>query len=92
MSPMCTHGFVYLNQCFVLFAIFTKISMTGTSVRTPTTVANTAGDVGPNNAIATATASSKKLDAPIMPAGAATSCVKSHFFAPKYEIKKMKNV
>ena len=34
--------------------------MTGTSVRTPTVVANAAGEVVPNNAIATATANSKK--------------------------------
>ena len=48
--------------------------MTGTSVRTPTVVANAAGEVVPNNAIATATANSKKLDAPIMPAGAVILC------------------
>ena len=47
--------------------------MTGTSVNTPTTVASTAGDVVPNNAIATATDNSKKFDAPIIPAGAAIS-------------------
>ena len=45
--------------------------MTGTSVKTPTTVARAAGEVVPNKAIATATDSSKKLDAPIIPAGAA---------------------
>jgi hypothetical protein len=47
--------------------------MTGTTVNTPTVVASAAGDVVPNNAIATATASSKKFDAPIIPAGAAMS-------------------
>ena len=61
------------NQPFVLFASLTSVSMTGTSVRTPTVVASAAGLVVPNNAIATATASSKKLDAPIIPAGAAMS-------------------
>ena len=45
--------------------------MTGTSVSTPKVVASAAGEVVPNSAIATATASSKKLDAPIIPAGAA---------------------
>lgn len=58
------------NQCFVLFAILTSINMTGTSVRTPTIVASAAGLCVPNNEIATATANSKKLDAPIMAAGA----------------------
>ncbi len=54
-------------------AIFTSINMTGTSTNTPTMVTNTAGDDAPNKVMATATANSKKLDAPIMPAGAATS-------------------
>ena len=53
------------------FAIFTRNSITGTSVSTPTVVANAAGEVVPNKAIATATASSKKFEAPIIPAGAA---------------------
>ena len=44
--------------------------MTDTSVNTPTVVASAAGLVVPNNAIATVTASSKKLEAPIIPAGA----------------------
>lgn len=59
------------NQCFVLFAILTKSSITGTSVKTPTVVAKAAGESIPNNAIATATDNSKKLEAPIIPAGAA---------------------
>jgi len=62
------------NQLVVLFAILTSKSMTGTSTSTPTTVASAAGDVVPNNAIATATDSSKKFEAPIIPAGAATLC------------------
>jgi hypothetical protein len=47
-------------------------SMTGTSTKTPTTVANAAPDCGPNSAMAVATASSKKLLAPISAPGAAT--------------------
>ena len=63
------------GKCFrVLFAIRTSISITGTSTNTPTTVANAAPDCRPNNAMAAATASSKKLLAPIMAAGAATLC------------------
>lgn len=41
---------------------------------TPTVVARATGLVVPNKVIATATASSKKFDAPIIPAGAAISC------------------
>lgn len=37
----------------MLFTILTKISITGTSTSTPTTVAKAAGEVVPNNAIAT---------------------------------------
>ena len=62
------------NLPFVLFAIFTRNSITGTSVNTPTVVASAAGEVVPNRATATATANSKKLDAPIIPAGAAMRC------------------
>ena len=47
--------------------------MTGTSVNTPTVVAKAAGLVVPNKATTTATESSKKFEAPIMPAGAAIS-------------------
>ena len=52
-------------------AIFTKVNITGTSTRTPTTVVNVAPDDSPKRDIATATDSSKKLDAPIMAHGAA---------------------
>lgn len=62
------------NLPFVLFAIFTRKSITGTSVNTPTVVASAAGEVVPNRATATATANSKKLDAPIIPASAAMRC------------------
>ena len=51
---------------------FTRESMTGTSTKTPTTVANAAKDFNPNNEIATATLNSKKLEQPIRLAGAAT--------------------
>jgi hypothetical protein len=43
--------------------IFTTESMTGTSIRTPTTVASAAPDWKPNRLMAAATASSKKLAA-----------------------------
>ena len=65
-------GYLLLsNLCAVLLAIDTSHSMAGTSTRTPTTVANAAPDRNPNRLMATATASSKKLDAPIRAAGAA---------------------
>ncbi len=47
--------------------------MTGTSTSTPTTVASAAPEFSPNRLMATATASSKKLDVPIKAAGAAMS-------------------
>jgi hypothetical protein len=71
------------NQPLVLFAILTKISMTGTSVSTPTMVASAAGLWVPNKDIATATASSKKLEAPIIPAGAAMLWGSLRAFAAK---------
>jgi hypothetical protein len=54
--------------------ILTTESITGTSTRTPTTVASAAPDSKPNRPIAVATASSKKLLAPIRADGAATQC------------------
>lgn len=45
--------------------IFTRESITGTSTSTPTTVASAAPDSIPHSIKATATASSKKLLAPI---------------------------
>ncbi len=75
-----------------MLAILTRNSITGTSVSTPTVVAKAAGDVAPNNAIATATASSKKFDAPIIPAGAAISYGSLITLAVKYAIKNIKNV
>ena len=78
LLPKCIAADIFgmgysLNHPFVLFAIFTKISITGTSVRTPTIVASAAGDFVPKSEIATATANSKKFEAPIIPAGAAMS-------------------
>ena len=55
---------------FHLFASATRESITGTSTSTPTTVTIAAGDYRPKSEIATATASSKKLLAPIIEAGA----------------------
>ena len=46
--------------------------MTGTSTRTPTTVARAAPELSPKRLIATATASSKKFEVPIRAQGAAT--------------------
>ena len=43
-----------LETTFVLFAILTRNSMTGTSVSTPTVVASAAGEVVPSRATATA--------------------------------------
>ena len=68
------------NHLRVLLAILTNISITGTSTSTPTTVANAAPDCKPKREIATATANSKKLLAPIIPAGAATSWGNFHLF------------
>lgn len=66
------YHFLMGNQLLVLLAILTNISITGTSTNTPTTVASAAPDCKPKREIATATANSKKLLAPIIPAGAAT--------------------
>ncbi len=51
-------------------AILTKLSIMGTSIKTPTTVTKAAPDSNQNKAMATATANSKKLLAPIMAEGA----------------------
>ena len=51
--------------------MLTRLSITGTSTKTPTVVAKATGESAPKRDIATATASSKKLDAPIKAAGAA---------------------
>ena len=61
-------------QRLLALAIRTTDSMTGTSISTPTTVARAAPDEKPKMLIAAATASSKKLLAPINAEGAATQC------------------
>ena len=58
----------------VRLAKATSDNMTGTSTKTPTTVAKAAPEFRPNTLMATATANSKKLDVPIMAHGAATAC------------------
>ncbi|MDZ7926183.1 MAG: hypothetical protein U5L46_03270 [Agrobacterium sp.] len=70
----------FSNQWVVLFAILTSIGVTGTSVSTPTTVAKVAPDRVRKREMATATESSKKLEAPITPPGAATQCGSFHSF------------
>lgn len=70
----------------------TRNSITGTSVNTPTVVASAADEVVPNNAIATTTASSKKFDAPIIPAGAAILCGSFKSLQAKYAMANMRNV
>ena len=63
-----------MNQSFVLLETLTKSNITGTSTSTPTTVAKVAPDCNPKSDIDTATANSKKLLAPIIPAGEAILC------------------
>jgi len=60
------------NQCRVRLQNEQTDSITGTSTRTPTPVARVAPDVSPNSAITVATASSKKLLAPMRAPRAAT--------------------
>src|SRR6187431_493979 len=61
-------------QLLLRFTTRTTTSITGTSISTPTTVARAAPDWNPNRLIAAATASSKKLLAPINAEGQATLC------------------
>lgn len=61
-------------HCLLALTTFTTSSITGTSMSTPTTVASTAPDSKPNREIAAATASSKKLEAPISAEGQAMLC------------------
>jgi|AFSR01.1.fsa_nt_gi hypothetical protein len=68
----------------------TNDNMMGTSMSTPTTVANDAPELRPKSDMATATASSKKLLAPIIAAGAQTGCDKRSNFPPSQVIKNMK--
>src|SRR6185312_11884980 len=68
------HQAVRSYQPRLLSTMRTTDSMTGTSTSTPTTVARAAPDWKPKRAIAAATASSKKFDAPISADGQATEC------------------
>ncbi len=61
-----------LNQWVVFRQILTSISITGTSINTPTTVARAAPEDKPKSIVEVAIATSKWLDAPIMAAGAAS--------------------
>jgi len=61
-------------QPLVRFTIRTTDSITGTSIRTPTTVASAAPESKPKRLIAAATASSKKFEAPMSAEGPATQC------------------
>jgi hypothetical protein len=65
----------------------TNDNITGTSTKTPTTVTNAAGDCKPNNAIATATANSKKLLAPIIADGEQMACGNFNFRPPNQVMK-----
>ncbi len=80
------------NHFIVLLAVLTNKSIIGTSTKTPTIAANATPGFKGNRAIATATESSKKLLAPIIAAGAATSCGSFNSFAPPYPIKNIKMV
>ena len=75
-----------------MFAILTNVNITGTSTNTPTTVASAAPDCNPKREIATATESSKKLLAPIIPAGAAILWGNFQSFAQIYANPNIKNV
>jgi hypothetical protein len=75
-----------------LLAIFTNNNITGTSTKTPTTVAKDAPEFNPNNPIATATANSKKLEELMKEAGAAMLCGIFALYIQKYtkpNIKKL---
>ena len=61
-------------QPLLRLTIQTTDNITGTSMRTPTTVASAAPELKPNRLIAAATASSKKFEAPIKADGPATQC------------------
>ena len=77
---------------FVLFIILTSININGTSMSTPTVVANATGLAIPYNAIAIATASSKKFDAPTIDAGAAMFCGILSIFALVYAMVNTRNI
>ena len=56
----------------VLLQIDTRTNIRGTSISTPTTVANAAPEESPNKTTAVAIATSKWLEAPINATGAAS--------------------
>ena len=61
-----------LYHSLVLLIILTSVNINGTSMSTPTVVANATGLPIPYSDIAIATANSKKLLAPTIDPGAAT--------------------
>ena len=65
--------------------------MTGTSIKTPTTVAKAAPEWNPNKLIAAATANSKKLEAPIKADGQATLCFSPKRRFSQYAREELKN-
>lgn len=81
-----------MYHSLVLFIIFTNDNIIGTSISTPTVVASATGLPNPYNAIAIATASSKKLLAPTIDPGAATFCGILSSFADKYPTVNTRNI
>ena len=69
-----TASYAASYQFLLRLTMATTESITGTSTRTPTTVASAAPELNPNRLMAVATASSKKFDAPINADGPATQC------------------
>ncbi len=67
----CRAAYVVGNQCRVRLQTEQTVSITGTSTRTPSTQTRAAPGSGPNRVMATVTANSKKLLAPIKAPGAA---------------------
>ena len=64
-----------------MFENFTNEIITGTSIKTPTTVASAAPEFNPKRPMDTVTASSKKFEVPIRAAGAAMLCGNFHLKA-----------
>jgi hypothetical protein len=62
-----------LNFDLFLFIIATRDSITGTSTNTPIVIAKVTPESTPNKIVDTATASSKKLLAPMKAVGAASA-------------------
>lgn len=75
-----------------MLIIFTSVSISGTSMSTPTVVASATGLPSPYNAIAIATASSKKLLAPTIDPGAAMFCGIFSNFAERYPTVNTRNI